>query len=156
MQLKPALAVLVLLGGVGAVHPAVAAVCALLVQGGTGALGDPTQGYTVMSSEDGGRQTSFTATIVGGSSTVTVGAPTVSYSGAHPHSGDVGQIKYRAVDTLGFLIKQQDYTGQASTFGISALLGVTAIATTTVDGKITNNSGFPQGDYQLRTVVTCS
>lgn len=129
------------------------AACALVALGASGALGDPTQDYTVMSSEAGGRSASFTAAVTLGSSTVTIDAPSVVYTGPHPHSGDQPQIKYRATDLLGLLDRQQAYTNQATSFTVTSLLGV---VTTVVDGKITNPTGFAQGNYQLRTVVTCS
>ncbi len=152
MQLKLALAAAGLAAGVlGAVQPVQAAVCVLLPLI-TGQLGPPTSNDTQLSSEDqGGRQATFTVAVVG-SSTITVSAPDVVYNGQHPHSGDTPAIKYTATGLLG-VKKQQPYTALASTFGISTLDGT---VTATVDGKINNSSGFPQGDYTLRTVVTCS
>lgn len=152
MQLRAAIAAAMALAPT---QPASAAVCALVALNGIGTLGapQPAQNYTEMSSEAGGSAAGFTAVITLGSSTVTVAAPTVSYVGPHPRSGDVGQVKYRAVDTLGFPVRQQDYTSQATSFAITGLLGT---VTATVNGKITNASGFGRGDYQLKTVVTCS
>jgi len=150
MQLN-ALAAVAALGAIAVASPAAAAVC-VLVPGAAGQLGAPVDNYTRMSSEDGGHQTSFTALISLGSSTITVGAPSVIYTGAHPHSGDTPAIRYSASGLLGS-VKQQSLTSAQTTFGINTLDGtVTAI----VDGQITNSSGFPQGDYTLRTVVTCS
>jgi hypothetical protein len=81
-----------------------------------------------------------------------VGAPSVVYTGSHPHGGDQPQIKYRATGLLGGQWDQA-YTSQQSSFTINSLVGV---VTATVNAKITNTSGFAQGDYQLKTVVTCS
>jgi hypothetical protein len=106
-----------------------------------------------MSSEDGGSAASFTAAIVAGTSTITVASPSVVYTGPHPHAGDLPEIKYRAVDTFGVVRKDQAYTNQLSSFTINSFLGT---VTATVNGKITNSGGFAQGDYELRTVVTCS
>ena len=150
MQLSQLLIVAALACGA---QPATAAVCVLLPLGsGSGTLGDPTDNHTQMSSEAGGNSAGFTATILLGSSTITVGAPGLVYSGPHPHVGDQPQIKYHAVGLLGGQWDQA-YTDQPSSFIINSLAGV---VTTTVDARITNNSGFAQGDYQLRTVVTCS
>ena len=155
MQLRPLIvAAGLVLAITSAVQPAAAAVCILLPLGSAyGTLGDPTQNYSEMSSEEGGSSASFTAAIVAGTSTITVGAPSVVYTGPHSHSGDLPQVKYRAVDTFGTVRKDQAYTNQSSTFTINSLLGT---VTATVNGKITNSGGFAQGDYQLKTVVTCS
>jgi hypothetical protein len=151
MQLR-AFAVIAALAVASALaSPAAAAVC-VLVPGTAGQLGDPVDNHTRMSSEDGGHQTSFTALISLGSSTITVGAPSVIYTGPSPHPGDTPAIRYSASGLLGS-VKQQAYTGAQTSFGINTLDGtVTAI----VNGQITNAAGFTQGDYTLRTVVTCS
>lgn len=150
MQLRPLLIAVALACGV---QPATAAVCVLLPLGsGSGVLGDPTNNYTQMSSEVGGNSAGFTAAILLGSSTITVGAPSLVYTGPHPHVGDQPQVKYHAVGLLGGQWDQA-YTDQPSSFTINSLAGV---VTTTLDARITNNSGFAQGDYQLKTVVTCS
>jgi hypothetical protein len=151
MQLRPLL-IAVCGAAAAGIQPASAA-CILASLNPVGTLGNPTENYTVMSSEAGGQPAGFTAVVTLGSATITVGAPTVSYTGSSPHSGDQGQVKYRAIDTLGFPVRQQDYTSQATSFGITTLLGTISA---TVNGKITNPTGFAQGAYQLKTVVTCS
>lgn len=145
-------AIIAALAALALASPAAAAVC-VLVPGTAGHLGDLVDNYTRMSSElGGGYQTSFTALISLGSSTITVGAPSVIYTGSHPHAGDTPAIRYSASGLLGS-VKQQSFTGAQTSFGINTLDGtVTAV----VNGQITNASGFPQGDYTLRTVVTCS
>jgi len=152
MQLRAAIAIAVLGGGTALATPAAAAACVLL-PATAGHLGDLVDNYTRMSSEEaGGYQTSFTALISLGSSTITVGAPSVVYTGPHPHSGDTPAIKYNASGLLGS-VKQQAFTAAQTSFSINTLDGT---VTTLVNGQITNPSGFPQGDYTLRTVVTCS
>src|SRR5690606_26019019 len=129
-------------GGLLIAQPASAAICVLTALNAVGALGDPTENFTVMTSESGGgRSAGFTALITLGSSTITVDAPSVTYTGSKPHSGDQPQIKYRAVDTLGFPVSQQDFTNQATSFNINGLLG---LVTATVDGKLTNPAGFAE------------
>lgn len=151
MQLRAALFCAALLASA---QPA-SAVC-ILIAGGAGQLDEPRQatGYTEMSSDVGdGRATSFTVTVALGSSTITVDPPTVTYLGTTPHSGDMPLIRYRAVDVLGTIRKDQPLTNQQSSFNVTSLLG---LVTTTVNGKVTNNAGFAEGQYQLKTVVTCS
>ena len=155
MQLITAIAVALLLAWViVTTQPAQAASCTLIfLLGSNGALGNPTLNDTKLSSEDpGGAAVSFTTLTLGGPSTVAVGAPSVVYTGARPHSGDTPAVKYQASGLLG-TVKTQSYTGSATSFGIGTLDGT---VTTTLNAQITNSQGFPQGNYDLHTVVTCS
>ena len=154
MQLSLPLAASGVALALASAQPAQAAICVLAALDAIGALGDPAQNHTVMSSEEGGGSASFTTLVTLGTATVTIAAPNVVYTGPHPHSGDQPEVKRHATDALGLFNRQQAYTNQSTSFSINGLL--VGLVTTAVDGRITNPAGFAQGDYQLKTVVTCS
>jgi hypothetical protein len=152
MSLKPlALAVLCAFAAPASAH---AAVCTLLLPGIAGELGKVVGNYTQMGSElPGGRSSSFTALISLGNSTITVSAPTMTYPTAHNHGGDVVELAYTATALVGGTLKTQPYTSATTTFPMNAL---NTTVTGTVNARVTNSQGFAQGNYQIKTVVTCS
>lgn len=154
------LGVVVLLTVLGAAAPACAATdvtfsgtvantCTLAVPT-PGLLGLSTDGKTLGSEETGGLAATVTIISLGGNS-ITVAAPTlVSHPGAYTPGSETLSLKYQGQSGLSGV--SQAYTSAQTSFSV----GILPITNLIVDLKVVNNSGFAQGAYTAKTVLTCS
>jgi hypothetical protein len=148
MQLK-AVALAVLLAGLAS--PASAA-CSLAIDlaGGLGISGD---GKYVGSDQPGGL---FATMLVGstGSSTLTVQPPVYTQMpSGYTGTGDIMEVSYFGVGLLGGI--NQPYTAVTSQATVPNLLGLGTVLVT-FNARATTATGFRNGTYQMKTVVTCS
>ena len=107
-------------------------------------------GKTLGSEESGG--SAATATIVSlGSNTVTVAAPTLlTYPGSYTPGGETLSVKYQGQSGLSGV--SQVYISTQTSFAV----GILPITNLVMNLKVVNNSGFTQGAYSAKTVLTCS
>ena len=112
-----------------------------------------TDGRTISSENPGGAGS--LVTIVGpliGSDTITVEAPTLfEYPAGFNTAGAVAEAAYSGAGLLSSV--QRGYATTRGTFQVSSVLGTVLL---TVHNRVTANTGFKQGDYKTRTVITCS
>lgn len=115
-----------------------------------GLLGLSADGKTLGSEETGGLAATVTIVSLGGN-TITVAAPTlVTYPGAYTPGGETLSLKYQGQSGLSGV--SQAYTSAQTSFGV----GILPITNLVVDLKVVDNSGFAQGAYSAKTVLTCS
>jgi hypothetical protein len=115
-----------------------------------GLLGLSADGKTLGSEETGGLAATVTVVSLGGNS-ITVGAPSlVSYPGAYTPGSETLSLKYQGVSGLSGI--SQAYTSAQTSFSV----GILPITNLIVNLKVVNNSGFAQGAYSAKTVLTCS
>ncbi|QPH53139.1 hypothetical protein [Pontivivens ytuae] len=104
---------------------------------------------TTLGSESGGVAATLSVTSTG-SNTISISAPALQQApGSYDPSGEVVAISYTGVSGLSSV--NQAYTSSATSFGV----GVVASSSLVFNAQVTNANGFPAGDYELRTVVTC-
>ncbi len=147
MQLKAAAAATLL---VGLATPALS--CTLTL-GTPGTLGISTSGQYLGSTQPGGVAATMTVATVG-PSTMTVQPPTYTqvpsgYSGA----GDTMEIGYTGSGLISGVT--QAFTTGVTQFGVPNLLGIGTVIVT-FNSRATTATGFRNGTYQMRTIVTCS
>lgn len=130
--------------------PAEAGICTLVVLN-SGTLGlSPTA--TILGSQEGGGAAAQMTIASVGSSTVTVGAPTLTQApGGYNQSAQILEVSYAGSDVLSSVVHA--YGNSSSSFGVPNLLSAVVL---TVNNRIRNAAGFASGTYTTRTVVTCS
>lgn len=115
-----------------------------------GLLALSTDGTVLGSEEVGGL--AATATVLSiGSSTVTVGAPSVVASPAgYDDTNEAVEVKY--VGQGGLSLVDQSYSSGQTQFAT----GTIPLSNLVLNAKVTNTDSFDAGDYTVRTVLTCS
>ena len=130
--------------------PARAGICTLIVTT-PGVLALSANGTQMSSDQLGGTASLMTVASVG-TSTLTVGAPTVTQSpGGYNQSGQVVEVSYQGAGLLSGA--NQSYTTGQTTVPVPNIVSAVVL---TINNRVTNSAGFPNGTYQTRTVVTCS
>ena len=128
----------------------VANTCTLAVST-PGILALSSDGTTLGSNQPGGLAAMVTVISIG-SNTITVGAPSrTAQPSGYDGSGEQVEVAYSGVSGLSGI--DQDWGTDSSSFTVGMLVSATAL---TVHNRITNTSGFAQGSYQTKTVLTCS
>ena len=87
-----------------------------------------------------------TATVLSlGSNTVTLAAPTLTSSPGGYGGGETVQMSYSGLATHAYTTAQQTIS-----------VGIIPLTSLIINMQVINNSGFVQGTYQAKTVLTCS
>lgn len=130
--------------------PATAATCTLALST-AGVLALSADAMRLASNEPGGLPAAITIASIG-TNTVTVSPPSLA---AYPSGFDPGgaslAVAYAGAGLLSGVM--QPYTGQQTSFEVPGLIGTVILS---LDNRITTSTGFAAGQYQTRTVVTCS
>lgn len=118
-----------------------------------GALGISSDGRYLGSTQPGGTPVTMTVATVG-ANTMTVQPPTYTqvapgYSGA----GDTMEISYSGTGLISGV--SQGFTSATTQFAVPNLFGIGTVILT-FNARATTATGFRNGIYQMRTVVTCS
>ena len=109
-----------------------------------------TTGTTLGSEEAGGSAGSVTILSIG-ATTLTVGAPTrTAQPGGYVSTGEAVEVRYQGATGLSTVT--QAYTASQTTRSLATI----AASVLTINNRITNPNGFPDGAYSTRTVVTCA
>lgn len=80
-----------------------------------------------------------------GGNTVTLAAPTLTQSPVGYGGGETVQMSYSGLASHAYTTQQQTIS-----------LGIIPITDLIINMQVVNNSGFVQGTYKAKTVVTCS
>ena len=123
--------------------------CTLTVPTG-GTLALSASGTVLGSEETGGAPATISVLSIGGS-TLTVGAPAVQASPAgYVATNQTVEVAYTGASGLGAV--SQAYTSSQTTVTLATI----PLSVLTLNAKVTNPDSFVDGDYTVRTVVTCS
>jgi hypothetical protein len=138
------------LAGIALTTPSAAGICVLTLDT-TGVLKLSGDGYRLGSQEAGGISGIVIIASIG-SSTVTVGAPTLTQwpAGYNP-AGLSLEVSYRGDGVISGV--NQAYTTGQTNFNVPNLINAVAL---TIDNRAVTATGFKSGTYQTKTVVTCS
>lgn len=118
----------------------------VLTLGTTGVMTAAASGTRISSEESGGTAATLTVIAIGSVPTMSFSAPSLTTSPAGWGGSPVNEIKYTSLGGA-----NQAYTSGSSSATLAALTD-----SFTIDGRVTNTSGFAAGTYTLRTVATCS
>ena len=111
-----------------------------------GTMTAASSGTQLSSETSGGSAATMNMVAVGTAPTVSFAAPDLSASPAGWSGSPTLEIRYTSTGGA-----SQAYTSSASSHAETGLLDAF-----TVNGRVTNSSGFAAGTYTLRTVATCS
>jgi hypothetical protein len=143
-----ALAALALVGGAAPAHAGI--VCTVLLSTG-GLLGLSGDGARLGSEENGGGSAVISILSVG-TNTLTIAAPTLTQSpGGFNPVNLAFEVAYRGTDVLAGI--DQPYTTAQTSVPLPNMANAVLL---TLDNRVTTTAGFAAGNYQTRTVVTCS
>ena len=112
----------------------------------TGVMTPSADGTVIGSEQSGGNAAVLSVTALGGFPTISFTAPSLTTSPAGWTSTHTAEIRYTSTGGA-----NQAYTAGTSSATVSLLRD-----TFTVHGRVTSTLGFAAGNYNLRSVATCS
>lgn len=119
--------------------------CVLTVNG-TGVMTPASSGTRIGSEESGGSASTLGVVVIGAFPTISFGAPTLTTSPAGWTATPTSEIRYTSAGGA-----NQTYTSGTSSASLSVLND-----SFTIHGRVNSSTGFAAGNYNLRTVATCS
>ncbi len=106
---------------------------------------------TVLGSQETGGVAAAVSVLSIGGSTLTIGAPTTQAAPAgYDATNETVEVAYTGTGGLGTV--SQGYTSSQTTVALTTI----PLSVLAVNAKVTNPDSFTDGDYTVRTVVTCS
>ena len=118
----------------------------VLTLNSVGVMTPASSGTVISSEESGGSAAALSVVAIGAFPTISFSAPSLTTSPAGWTGTPTNAIRYTSTSGA-----NQAYTSSTSSASLSALGD-----SFTIHGRVTSSTGFAAGNYNLRTVATCS